>query len=280
MQTIQGWIAMAVLAMAGQGAAAEAPTFDSQVAGIHATALAQLPPAPAREPDDDPGCMDGRGGGIRSAAARQLRAAGWAVNSEQLLDGYHLLGFHAHARAGISGSCLLRDGNVAVYRDSRLLGVVYGTPDDADAPAPVASVAASAAAHTVRLWDGDIVASASADLQLGPDAIRVLPVAVDEAVCGGRARLPNVRGQPIAQARRALIAAGWTPRRAAAPAGDDGLRQTLAADGIVELDDCSGTGFMYCGFGYTHAGGLALDVTTVGEGYRVQDYGVRCGDMR
>ena len=105
--------------------------------------------------------------------------------------------------------------------------------------------------------------------------LRLSKIASEDTVCQGRAKVPNVYGMPIDKARKALAAKGWNPVRA--KASGDPRQAALFKRGVIETDDCSGTGLAYCSYSYASATGK-LSLTTMGEDDlpSVADYSVKC----
>ncbi len=78
------------------------------------------------------------------------------------------------------------------------------------------------------------------------------------------------KGESLSHARKALLAQGWKPRETFGLDGN-GERWALFADaglmhraGIVEVQDCTGTGLNYCAFNYLRRG-QCLTLQTEGE---------------
>ncbi|MBV8660264.1 MAG: hypothetical protein JO142_20795 [Burkholderiales bacterium] len=82
--------------------------------------------------------------------------------------------------------------------------------------------------------------------------------------------LPVRVGQPLPQARKALLAAGWQPRPTTLAFPDESLQKELTEPsllieaGFVEVEYCSGTGANYCFFNYIKKG-QCLRLVTAGE---------------
>ena len=64
---------------------------------------------------------------------------------------------------------------------------------------------------SIRIWDGDYPSSPVADLQLTQGTLDVVPISPFETFCGGTARVPNIYGMPINEARSLLEDERWTP---------------------------------------------------------------------
>ncbi|WP_334052334.1 hypothetical protein [Burkholderia cepacia] len=208
----------------------------------------------------------------KSAAARLVAAQGWAVMSDMPLGPYRAISFAGQMEAATSGTCSITQGNVAVFENGRLIALAYGKSAEDTAIGRLAPLESGA----VRIWDGDIAPSPAGDLHVDRDGtLRLSRVADKDAVCQGRAKVPNVYNMPIDKARKALIAHGWNPVRGGA--SGEPRQSALVRRGIVETESCAGTGLAFCDFGYTGPAGK-LTLTTVGEGAlpSVTDYDVKC----
>jgi len=274
------YFALALMAVTCSALAQTAPyVVESQLDQIHIVALEALPQAPAsstnecvdiwREPD--------------TAAGKVIAAHGWTVTSEVPLDGFTLVGFYSDARLGTSSMCFIKDGNVAVYRDTTLLAIVYG-PEQPRAEAdqhvsPTAVVASTPIPHTARLWSSPGGGRPAADLFIAKQRIQVQAVADREPVCDGGAAIPDLHGMPITEARQRLLATGWTPVPGPADSRQYEPVKSLYQQGVTEVQDCSGTGLGYCSFHYQRDDEHTdLSVSSVGEEFRVDDYNAECND--
>ncbi|KEH15340.1 transmembrane protein, putative, partial [Medicago truncatula] len=165
----------------------------------------------------------------KSAAARLVAAQGWAVMSDMPLGPYRAISFAGQMEAATSGTCSITQGNVAVFEDGRLIALAYGKSADDTAIGRLAPLESGA----VRIWDGDIAPSPAGDLHVDRDGtLRLSRVADEDAVCQGRAKVPNVYNMPIDKARKALIANGWNPVRGGA--SGEPRQSALVRRGIVE----------------------------------------------
>ncbi len=209
----------------------------------------------------------------RTPAGRRVAAAGWAVTREAALGSYQVVSFVRRAEPGTSGTCRLIDGNVGVFRGAELVAIAY-------APAAGAAIGRITpfGGDALRIWDGDFLNQPVADLRLGADgALTIQPLAAEERACGGRAVVPNIHGRPIDQARALLLRQGWTPAPPAPREGNDSRVAALIRRGVPEVEDCSGTGFGFCGYNY-RIQGATLSVTTVGDNDfpTVAGYSITC----
>ncbi|MBR0662189.1 hypothetical protein [Neoroseomonas oryzicola] len=242
----------------------------SEVAALRIVAAQRLPRSPVGERPDFCRHLFAT---ARTPAGGQVIAAGWAVTREAAFGPYQAVSFVRGAEPGTSGTCRMLDGNVAIFRGTDLVAIVYA-PGGGDAIGSVSAFGGDA----LRIWSGDFLGQPVADLQVGADGgIAVRPLAAEERVCGGRAVVPNVYGRPINEARAILQRSGWTPVPPQARDGNDSRVSDLVRRGVPEVEDCSGTGFGFCAYSYGGAAGT-LSVTTVGDNDfpAVAGYSVRC----
>ena len=249
---------------------AQAPRVVSELRDIRMQPLANLPKAggDASDRDSCPQLVIQP----KSVAAKQVAAQGWAVMADVPLGRYRAVSFAGQMEAATSGTCNVTQGNVAVLESDKLVALAYGKSAEDNAIGKLTLLEGGA----VRVWDGDIAPSPVGDLRIDSDGtLRLSKVADEDAVCQGRAKVPNVYNMPIDKARKALAARGWNPVRAK-PEGEP-RQAELIKRGIVEAQTCSGTGLAYCGFSYTGPAGT-LSLTTVGDNTlpNVVDYGVKC----
>ena len=248
---------------------ASAPRVVSELKDIRMKPLANLPMAGSANDRGDCSQLVIQ---PKSAAARLVAAQGWAVMSDMPLGPYRAISFAGQMEAATSGTCSITQGNVAVFENGRLIALAFGKSAEDTAIGRLAPLESGA----VRIWDGDIAPSPAGDLHVDRDGtLRLSRVADADAVCQGRAKVPNVYNMPIDKARKALIANGWNPVRGGA--SGEPRQSALVRRGIVETESCAGTGLAFCDFGYTGPAGK-LTLTTVGEGAlpSVTDYDVKC----
>lgn len=269
-----GLIAAAWMFVQPATAAEPPPHLRSEVPGLAIRALRQLPRGPLSE-TDDPACGPRRSD-THSPIARQIVELGWAVTAEEQLGPYEAVSFAGRFESGTSGSCQISQGNVALFRDGKLVAVIYARHE------PDASIGSIRPLDNgnLRVWDGDLLSQPVADLHVSESQdIAVDKMAAIDTACQGKAEVPAVFGMPIDQARKALFAHGWRPAnsRTAPKELDATIGKALFARGIREVRDCSGTGFGFCTFKYTNAAGI-LQVVTAGDGEspNVAHYGVDC----
>lgn len=179
---------------------------------------------------------------------------GWAVTAEIEWNGLTFVSFAGRAEAGTSGSCLLSDGNIGIFRAGRMEGLIYAAPGAKRGIGIVAPIE-----DGLRVWDGDFLQRPLADLQLhGDDLVVVSAVAGRDMFCDGMVSVPNIYGIPIHLARRLLLAEGWVPQP------PDVVPSLMMTD-LPELLDSAGTGFAACTYLYRSAEAPELMVTTAGE---------------
>ncbi len=211
--------------------------FTSSVGDLRIAALQVLPAAPAGGSGRD--VCEQWLAAPKTAAGRQVQAAGWGVTGEVAAGRYQAVSFVGSFEPGTSGSCLARDGNVGIFEGSSLVAIVY-VPRGSDRT--IGSIEAFETSG-LRIWDGDYLRQPLADLQVAGDgALAIGPLATQEKVCGGKAAVPNIYGKPINDARAMLQDMGWAAVASAAPRQDP-READLVARGVLEVDGCSGTGF-------------------------------------
>lgn len=278
------WI-LAVAALAGcrQSAAGEANAASataplgvrSSVADVRIVATRQLPPNPKRRRVEEY-CSSYAVDRPRTAGGRLAARNGWIVTSETKLGRFDAVTFVGSLEPATSATCLHVDGNLALFEGPALRALAYqrrhhGGTTGGSASGTGAEVedslgsAEQVDAHRIRLYYG-LPGGPFADVVLG-DGVAVEPVARQDSVCGGAAIVPNVFGEGIGEARKRLIARGWTEQAGA---------EAAAGSAAGEAESCSGTGYAFCGFDYRHPKGFGLSVTTTGEERRVSSVAVQC----
>lgn len=251
--------------------AAQALEFASQRDGVDIRAVDALPANPSSEGD---GC-GAQVESLETEGGKIAADAGWIVTDEITQAELTFISFVGQATAGTSGSCLMEGGNIGIFRGPDLLALAYAAED---APRQIGSLQLLESG-ALRIWDGDYGSSPLADLRVTGDLVLIRPIADRDSFCAGKVTLPSLYALPIHQARILLLAEGWQPQPAAEPSPSDYVRNM--AESLPELEDCSGTGFGYCGYNYSHEGGARLSVTSAGEGLegsspRVVDYRAAC----
>ncbi len=262
------------------------PRFRSDVAELIITPTEQLPAW--RGLASDYPC---RNQSPQSAEAEAVAGQGWLIMAEADAAGYRLVTFAGHAQSGTSMTCLRSDGGIALFRD----GVLRALVQERRRPPPAVerdAIALFGMRPTLlgalepldqggfRIFDGDYVGRAVADLQVAPDgSVSITPQAAVDTVCGGRLQLPNIHNMPINRARANLVDHGWVPTLRSSDNPPETAREVgFVKQGLPEVETCSGTGVGYCNFAY-HKAGAVLTVTTAGEASNppVVGYRMQCG---
>lgn len=252
-------LGFACLVGATVSATGQAPQVRSEVKALAIVAVREIPKAPPN-PGERNLCSHLTAKPV-SEPAHIVAGQGWTVTGEvRLASGEQAVSFAGRFEPGTSGSCLVSEGNVAIFRDGALLAIAYAPKGANDTIGQVLPLADGQA----RIWSGDYLRQPLADLRVEDGTVALVPLAAQEVLCGGRAVVPNIYGLSIDKARKLLEAKGWTPLRGEKPAPES-READLVKLGIVEVDSCSGTGFGFCSFGYKGPGG-GLSVTTVGDG--------------
>jgi hypothetical protein len=259
-------------ATAQQGTNTDATlTVVSRVPGIEIAKLAALPKAPpSASTREDCGTLDQP----KTDGGKAANALGWGVTAEAKLGAYDAVSFAGKFDAGTSGSCEIDAGNVALFQGPQLVAIVYASSHSNQTISNIEPVG-----KQLRILDGDLVKMPVGDLRLAGDhAIEVDPLPDADPICDGQGAAPNVYHKSIRQARKILIAQGWTP---VPSRSSDPLAKQLHESGIVEANDCSGTGFAFCEYRYRKAN-MELHLTTFGDGDAptVADYSAACSRSR
>lgn len=191
---------------------------------------------------------------------RLVQNSGWAVTGEHRLGEYALVTFAGEFIPGTSGTCKVQQSNIAVFRDGILRSIVYTARSEDSHLGQLQQMEDG----ILRLWSGDFLPAPVADVSIKNGSVNFANIRDSDNYCSSDVAVPTVYGADISDARRALIAAGWTP----VPAESEGFgRQVdLHAMGIIEAENCSGTGLAHCSFNYENAG-IDLRVVTAGELY-------------
>ena len=256
-----------------------APEIASDVPELRIVALDSLPNAPAAASDVD-GCRHLLVENVRTPAVQAVAAKGWGVTAEAPFGAWTAVSFVGGYVQATSGTCELLGGNVGLFQGDTLQVLIFG----ADDLTPKIGLIEALEDGALRIFNGDLIPYPVADLRLaGTAGMAIMPPARQDPVCNGTAQLPFIYGLPIDIARARLAEAGWQP--VPTPPADTaffGMASALAAEGIVEVTNCAGTGFGFCSFAYNGPAGQ-LSVTTAGEGREdgslpsVVGYGVTCG---
>jgi hypothetical protein len=246
----------------------------STIPGIRLARIAQLPANRDHAPLDEY-CSYHVVEKLTSAGARLAAQRGWHVTSEAKLGKYDAVVLVGGMDPATSGMCFKRDSNLAIFDGNRLQVLAYTAPNSKI----IIGAAEQIDANRFRLNDG-IPSSPYADVVLR-DGISIEQVAAIDTVCGGAARVPNIFDSDIKRARKKLLAYGWQPVRASERSDFWSVEQELYAQGVIEIQSCSGTGLGFCNFDYRHRKGFQLGVTSMGERKKiVWNYGVDCSPSK
>ena len=175
--------------------------------------------------------------------AQQIEAMGWAILSEISLEQFHLVTFAGHLTQGTSGMCRVLNSFVGVFEDKQFIGVIR-SENELDADIGWMGFIQDG---VIRLSSGEFISSPTADIRVVDDTLTFGPVSDFTSHCGGQTGVPNVIGQSIIDAREVLFRNGFRPAKTSP--GDWGTEARLQANGISEVDGCSG-GPAYCMFRY------------------------------
>lgn len=207
---------------------------------------------------------------------KEAAAKGWHVTAEAALGALTAVSFVGSTEPATSGTCQLLEGNVGLFSGSQLVAVVYSSQ-----PEKLMIGSIRPFGDGLRILSGDILPGTVADLVQRDGGLQVTAPATEEPVCNGAALIPGIETLPIDKARTLLMQSGWTPVPGDPAQQGLGWAKDLAAAGVPEVEDCSGTGFAFCAFAYSGPAGT-LRVITAGEGGEdgslptVSSYDVTC----
>jgi hypothetical protein len=267
-----------VAAHAGFPVSASDISVRSDVKGVSIVSADTLP-APRNRIRFDQGHFC-RNGTIqpKTTAGKQAAKAGWYVTSEVQAAGYTSVGAFSRGEQGTSGTCMIEDGNIAIYRGDRLVAIVFGNPPGAEPTGLIGGVASTSDPKRIRISDWTPVDFENADIHFKKNTIAVVPLPEKETACGGIV-IPNIRSMSIPKARKMLSGFGWRPavfgQNAQEGDGYDGASD-YRKEGLSEFETCSGTGYGFCSVRYEHGNGAKLDVVTAGEEATVARYQIQC----
>lgn len=258
---------------AAMGMGDEPPSTSSEVKGVAFRLLTTLPRAPGAVSGlDECSHLTVK---PSSEAGRVVAERGWAVTGEAKLGtSLRAVSFAGGFEPGTSGTCLVNDGNVGVFDGSKLVALLYAEKGSKQSLGRIQALEGGG----VRVIDGDYLATPLGDIRSIDDyKFEFNPVAANDGVCDGRAKVPNIHDMPIDKARAALKANGWEPVPSSEQDRTDSRVADLVKLGVVEAEACSGTGLGYCNFNYRGEAGT-LSVTTAGDNDypSVSDYDVKC----
>lgn len=265
---------LATAVLVGVLAAANAALGDDVVSRVHKILVAKtvtLPEGP--HPGSGDSCI-ANFAQPKTAAGKAVQARGWGVMSEEQVGGYQLVSFGGEFVPGLSGACMVHQGNVGIFAGSTLKAILY-TGDKGD---ELIGVLVPREGGSVRLWSGEDLGSPVADIAASSNGIVVGKVAAQDSFCHGSVKVPNVYNAPITTARQTIRTAGWQP--IAQPVEAATQQEDLHKLGIAEAVSCSGTGYGFCSYSYGQ-NGATLNLTSAGElgGDNtpfVTDYAVTC----
>ncbi len=250
-------------------------TLRTETPGLALVSQSVLPAAPDDQGDIDL-CAHLFAETLTTPGGQDADAKGWRVTAELPFGDFTAVSFIGHATQATSGTCELRGGNVGLYSGGQMVALIYSTHAQDLMIGRIRPFG-----DGLRILSGDVLPGTTADLIQTGDQISVTNPADEEPVCTGTGVVPGIEDLPIDKARTRLIRAGWDP-----VAGDPaqqalGFAQEIAAAGVPEVEDCSGTGFGFCAYRYSGPAGT-LSVVTAGEGGEsgglplVSSYGVDC----
>ena len=91
--------------------------------------LNAIPMGPLRS-NFDRGWCDSSIVGPNTISGKNISKKGWGILSEQTLGPYDFVSFAGEFKDGLSGSCIISQGNVAIFKAGELIGVIYTSSKD------------------------------------------------------------------------------------------------------------------------------------------------------
>ncbi|GEM_PF-2736772 len=194
--------------------------------------------------------------------------------------------------------CWTVDGRIALFRDGRMEALIGAANPLPLAAVPGSDASPQLPGHVIgpfsigmitrlesgvlRLIDGHPIGRPLADMKIGqlegaPDlqadnpvrnragdasemaSVRIVPSAPFETLCGGKVRVPAIRGLQLSEARSLLQQSGWRPW----PAKEELASKEAVAQrerGLVETVDCTPS-MGRCQFVYVSSGGVLHVIT-------------------
>ena len=197
-------------------------------------------PTPLVSANEYPPCEMGSAEGQH---AKRIEEQGWATLSEAALEQFHLVTFAGTLTRGTSGMCRISNSFVGVFENEQFIGVIRTEDEQNTEIGGMGAIQDG----VIRLSSGEFISSPVADIRVIDDTLIFGPVSEFTSHCGGQTAVPNVIGQSIIAGREVLFRNGFRPAKTSP--GDWGTEARLQANGISEVDGCSG-GPAYCMFRY------------------------------
>lgn len=197
-----------------------------------------------------------------TSLGREIARRGWHITSEVRIGGHVAVGYVRTLVAGTSAICYPVEGHVALADRDRLIAIISNAREPHEEnlveEAGIGEVYLVPGTHNLRISDDTGPTPPMAEVRIDAGGIHIVPLASRDPICLGRAFVPNIYGQRLPAASRALERFGW--RRS--------HRST-------EYQGCSGTGAGYCLFTYAR-GRRSIDVITAWEGRVVARFTPHC----
>jgi hypothetical protein len=204
----------------------------------------------------------------KTGSGMDLVEKGWRVLSEKSIGPFDFVSFAGDFRDGLSGACIIRQGNVSISKAGELFGVIYTNSKDDEL---IGRLSVAEGGVVQILSSGS---SPWADIKILKNQIKIENKASIQSFCSGSVIVPNIIGEQIGGARKSLIEFSWEPIVQTQEVVLSFV-ETMRESGLVETIDCSGTGMGYCSFEYENAD-AKLWVQSSGDENRVLYHSVSC----
>ena len=204
----------------------------------------------------------------KTGSGMDLVEKGWRVLSEKSIGPFDFVSFAGDFRDGLSGACIIRQGNVSISKAGELFGVIYTNSKDDEL---IGRLSVAEGGVVQILSSGS---SPWADIKILKNQIKIENKASIQSFCSGSVIVPNIIGEQIGGARKSLIEFSWEPIVQTQEVVLSFV-ETMRESGLVETIDCGGTGMGYCSFEYENAD-AKLWVQSSGDENRVLYHSVSC----
>ena len=209
----------------------------------------------------------------KTLSGQNINKTGWKVLSEQSVGPYLFISFSGELLS-YGAQCFFKQGNIAIFKSSVLVGVIYSNSKDDDRIGRLSINEAGIIELSDASWAPWV------DIKILKDQVKIERRAGVQSFCNGSTIVPNVVGLSIVDARKSLIEFGWEPVIQIGEVSFSFVDQ-MRESGIVETVDCIGTGRGFCSHEYQNPNGLlSLESSEqrISESYGqvVVYYGVSC----
>jgi len=200
--------------------------------------------------------------------AKGIQDRGWAITSDIHYGPFNFVSFVGSFESITSGMCIIKNTNIAIFHNGKLMGFFYTDPDF-DTELSSIRIDNSGA---ISVYSGGGVDLPSVEIILRDNKI-TLDTPSYKTACKGDGIIPKLTGQSIFDAREKLFSFHWRPsvdvneNEAFIQNQKKGpyYKSTRSERYLPELDTCSGTGLGFCKYVYERTSSY-LYLTTISDG--------------